>query len=264
MLPQLIDQVGQGLSRNIDFLDKDNFNKLIQLFLEQVQEIEVATLSIADQKNINTAIGVWLDYIGRIVGEDRKSRNDTEYRSALLLKIAANSSDGTPNVIIDITKQYTNVTDSKVIEYFPAYFFNVLQIPDLASTDGLYKLVDSIKPAGVGVTVVNNIDGNRFVPAWITSGYYPLEQTLLLTSGGITDSMEINNTDNLLVSTYVYDQVGTGFAYLDWIGVSEFGIYSGGEVTPLGLSDGSDLVVATSLETSIVTSEGLLAQVVIN
>jgi hypothetical protein len=263
MLPKLIDQIEQGLARNIDFLDKDNFNKLVQLFLEQVQEIEVATLSIADQKNINTAIGVWLDYIGKIVGEARKSRTDTEYRAALLLKIAANNSDGTPNVIIDITKQYSGASNSKIIQYFPAYFFNVLQIADGESTLGIANLLDTIKPAGVGVTVVNNINGNRFVPSWITGDYYLTTLDLLLTSAGVTDTIEINGVDNLEVSRSTYSQVNTEYAYLDWIGLAEFGIFSGGEVTSLELDDGSIFGIATTVEDSVGISEGLLAQVII-
>lgn len=231
MIPELINQVEKGLARNIDFLDKENFNKLLTLFLEQVQQIEVATLSIADQKNINTAIGVWLDYIGKIVGEPRKSRMDDEYRSALLLKVASNNSDGTPNVIIDITKQYTGATNSRIIDYFPASLFNVLQIPSGTSTVGFSNLIDNIKPAGVSITAVNNIDGNRFVPAWI----------------------------NL-----AGDYINTEHAYLDWIGLSEFAIFSGGELTPLTLSTGDELIITTSTDVSTNESEGLLAQVITN
>jgi len=231
MLPKLIDQIEQGLARNIDFLDKDNFNKLIQLFLEQVQEIEVATLSIADQKNINTAIGVWLDYIGKIVGEARKSRTDAQYRLALLLKVASNNSDGTPNIIIDITKQQTGSTNSRIIDYFPASLFNVIQIDESVDATGLYNLIDNIKPAGVSVTVVNNINGDRFVPSWRNEAG---------------------------------DETNTQYAYLDWTGVDEFVIFSGGELTPLTLFDGDELALTTSTGTSVTESEGLLAQVIIN
>jgi len=231
MLPKLIDQIEQGFARNIDFLDKDNFNKLIQLFLEQVQEIELATLSIADQKNINTAIGVWLDYIGKIVGEARKSRTDAQYRLALLLKVASNNSDGTPNIIIDITKQQTGSTNSRIIDYFPASLFNVIQIDEGVDTTGLYNLIDNIKPAGVSVTTVNNINGDRFVPSWINEAG---------------------------------DETNTQYAYLDWAGVDEFVIFSGGELTPLTLFDGDELALTTSTGTSVTESEGLLAQVIIN
>lgn len=231
MLPKLIDQVSQGLGRNIDFLDKENFNKLIQLFLEQVQEIEVATLSIADQKNINTAVGKWLDYIGGIIGESRKGREDSEYRLALLLKVAINNSDGTPNTIIDITKQFTGSSNSKIIDYFPAAFFNVIQVPTGTDTTGLYNLLDSIKPAGAKVITVNNIDGNRFVPSWRNEAG---------------------------------DETLTDYAYFDWIGLADFAIFSGGELTPLTLYDGSELAVTTSTGTSNTESEGLLAQVIVN
>jgi hypothetical protein len=230
MIPKLIDQVGQGLGRNIDFLDKENFNKLIKLFLEEVQELEVATLSVADQKNINTAIGVWLDYIGNIVGEVRRGRNDTDYRAALLLKIAINSSDGTPNTIIDITKQYTGATNSRIIEYFTAYLFNILQLPESTPYTGIADLVDTIKPAGVGIVVVDNTDGNRFVPAWVDLG------------------------DNY---------TNTEYAYLDWVELTPFEVFTGGGLQPLQLHDMSYLEVATSTNVNINATEGLLAQVIV-
>ena len=230
MIPILIDQVGLGLSRNIDFLDKENFNKLLKLFLEEIQELEVATLSIADQKNIQTAIGEWLDYIGKIVGQPRENRTDEEYRAALLLKVAANSSDGTPNTIIDITKQASGATISRIIDYFPASFFNVLEIPEGVSTRGLFKLMDQIKPAGVSVTMVNNVDGNRFVPAWY------------------------NLTNDL---------INTQHSYLDWAGLVGLDVVSGGTLQPL-IVNGTQLQVATTVGDSTGEGEGLLAQVIVN
>jgi hypothetical protein len=230
MIPTLIDQVELGLSRNIDFLDKENFNKLLKLFLEEIQELEVATLSIADQKNIQTAVGEWLDYIGKIVGQPREGRIDAEYRSALLLKIAANSSDGTPNTIIDITKQFTGAVSSRIIDYFPASFFNVLEIPEGVSTEGFSKLIDQIKPAGVSVTLINNINGDRFVPSW----------------------------QNL-----AGDETNTQHAYFDWAGLVGIEVVSGGILQPL-IVNGEQLQVATTTGTSVGISEGLLAQVIVN
>lgn len=230
MIPTLTDQVELGLSRNIDFLDKENFNKLLKLFLEEVQELEVATLAIADQKNIQTAIGEWLDYIGKIVGQPREGRTDEEYRSALLLKVASNSSDGTPNTIIDITKQASGATSSRIIDYFPASFFNVLELPDGVSTAGLTKLMDQIKPAGVSVTMVNNVDGNRFVPSW---------------------------------KNLAGDETNTEYAYLDWAELVGLEVVSGGILQPL-IVNGEQLQVATTVGDSVGSTEGLLAQVIVD
>lgn len=264
MLPTLIDQVAQGLARNIDFLDKENFNKLIQLFLEEVQEIEVATLSIADQKNVATAVGVWLDYIGKIVGEARKARTDKEYRSALLLKIAANNSDATPNTIIDLTKQYTSSNNSRIIDYFPAGFFNVIQIPSDVDTIGLTSLMGSIKPVGVSATVVNNIDGNRFVPAWIVGSGFEVEVPFSVIDEDGESYLELDDGDTFAVAITNFNLVNTEYSYFDTIAPSAFSIVSGGVEYTLGLNTGEILDINTTTNPTQSNTEGLLAQVVVN
>lgn len=203
MLPTNIDQVVKGLSRNIDHLDKENFNKLLSLFLEQIQNLQEDTIEIADQKNIDTAQGVWLDWIGKILGERRNGKSDVQYRNALKLKIGVNSADGTPNNIIDLTKQLTNAIDSKVLEYPIASFFSVITTDSLLDGSA-WQLVDDIKPAGVSVTVIHNLDGDRFVPAWDRQDILlPVEEPFLLDNGDLLlldDGLDI---DNFLLLSYV-------------------------------------------------------------
>lgn len=219
MIPTLIDQVELGLSRNIDFLDKENFNKLLKLFLEEIQELEVATLAIADQKNINTAIGAWLDYIGSLVGQPREGRTDEEYRAALLLKIAANSSDGTPNTIIDITKQYTGSSSSKIIEYYHATFVNVIESTLCTNFEGYFSLVEQIKPVAVNAVLVNNINGNRFTPAWRVpsapvSGNYIIEVGV----SGVLQPLIVNGTPLTVYGTVTIEDANLNAenSYLYW------------------------------------------------
>lgn len=201
MLPINIDQVAKGLERNIQNLDKGNFNKLLTIFLLQIQELQEHTIDIADQKNIDIATGVWLDWIGKIIGEKREARNDVDFRQALKLRIGVNTSDGTPDNIITLTKQLTSAVDSKLIEYPLASFISVVSSGTLPNRT-LWQLVDDIKPAGVSATVVHNLNGTRFIPAWNRQDILlPVEEPLLLDAGDnllLDDGLDIE--DYLLIS----------------------------------------------------------------
>lgn len=201
MLPVNIDQVAQGLSRSIDHLDKENFNKLLEIFLIQIQILQEETLAIADQKNITTAVGVWLDWIGKIIGQPREARSDAQYRDTLRLKIGINSADATPDTIIKLTKQLTSANASKIVEYPLASFFSVISSDTLPDST-LWSLVDNIKPAGVQAQVIHNLEGTRFVPAWNRADILLPEETPFILDNGdfllLDDGLD--EDDYLLVS----------------------------------------------------------------
>jgi hypothetical protein len=162
-----IDQLKKGESRIItDLSEKENFNKLLNLYLSQVQEIEVANIELSQQKNINTAEGIWLDYIGGIVGEKRKGKLDSEYRGALFTRIGINSADATPDTLINLIKSHTSADHSRIIQYFPAAFF-VTTEGQTNLDSSLFYLVENTRPVGVRAHVVSNILGDRLTPAWL-------------------------------------------------------------------------------------------------
>lgn len=205
MKPVNINQVDQAIGRNIDHLSKDNYNKLIKIFMLQMQELQEATISVADQRNIATSQGVWLDYIGKIVGESRLARDDISYRKALLLKIGVNSSDGTPESILNLVSTYTETSNLKLIEYPLACFMLSVNSSDLQDF-GLQGLIDKIKPVGVTPYIFHNTSGENLTPAWeIRSGLTIIDKQLLLDNGGILlldDGLDIDNyliiTESLL------------------------------------------------------------------
>ena len=231
MIPTVIDQVDKGEDRIIESLSgKENFTKLVSLFLKQVQEIEVQNHEIAGQKDINVAEGVWLDYIGAIVGLERQGLSDEDYRLSIRTKIGINTADGTPNVVIDLIKQHTEATDVKLVNYYPAGF-SVSNNGTRGQDHTLHNLVQGIKPAGTAVDIIHNEGGNCFVPAWR------------------------NNTTELSYKN------NTTHSYLDWVRPSGFEIVSGGIVQDLDLSVGDVLEITTSGSGN--NDAGKLAQVII-
>lgn len=221
MLPSNIDQVMQGLERNIDHLDKENFNKLLKIFLSQIQILQDQTIDIAGQKNINAASGVWLDWIGKIIGQKREARSDSQYRDALKLRIAINSADSTPDNIISITKVATGSDSSKIIDYYPAAFVNSISTSQYTNISRYGHLVDSIKAAGVKPILVNNIQGNRFTPAWrIKQPAVAGEYILDVTDEGTRDYLSVNGEPLLLYAEVAGPDIilKSEYAYLQYKG----------------------------------------------
>lgn len=86
------DHVTEGLGRLLtQFKGRPNIEGVLQSYLEQVQELEVVFFALMVERYVLTAIGAQLDGIGDIVGEARGGKDDTNYRAAILGRIARNA-----------------------------------------------------------------------------------------------------------------------------------------------------------------------------
>lgn len=86
--------VSQGLKRLlVQFQGQPNFEGQLTSFLNQVQEIEDMLYSLIVERYLDDAIGEQLDGIGRVVGELRLGKDDTDYRTALQGRIRSNRAD---------------------------------------------------------------------------------------------------------------------------------------------------------------------------
>lgn len=169
MIPIETDQVEKGTNRLIyDLQIQENVVKLLTLFLNQVQEVEIANFSTMNERGIDDAIGFQLDLIGKIVGLERKGLDDEDYRQALLLKIGINTADGTPNTMINLIKQYSGSTDVEMREGRVA-FGNIIVNGAGIYDSGLISLIDDIKPAATLWVVHSDYNENAFRPAYETS-----------------------------------------------------------------------------------------------
>jgi len=137
---------------------------LIRSFSLNAQSLEDIMQSMLDQRGLDTAVGVNLDRIGQIVGEERLGRNDADYLSSILGKIAENNSDGTAKDIILSVKRFVSAS---VYEYFDltiAKFKVTLIDPVLPINPRVYDSLNTAKVAGVGFQPFT------LVPA--TEGYF--------------------------------------------------------------------------------------------
>lgn len=101
--------VSTGLARFLEqYKEKDLFNRLVEIYLEEVQEVEDAVWRTRVSHYLADAVGEQLDTLGAIVGELRNGRDDDLYRIWIAVRIRLNRSRGTPEDIIDCIKLATD------------------------------------------------------------------------------------------------------------------------------------------------------------
>ena len=100
--------------------DKENFIHTAAPFIAQLLEVETALIALRDERTVDAAVGVQLDGLGAIVGQDRGALDDDEYRAVIRAKIQANNSDSTPENLLRVaTLAIPDVTWS-ISEQYPA------------------------------------------------------------------------------------------------------------------------------------------------
>lgn len=165
MTLETINHSEKAVNRITDDLKKENFEKFVTVYTEEIQELEDALIILANQKDIETVTGVWLDFLGKLIGEPRGGRNDEDYRASLKLKIAANTSDGTPDLIMSLARQYTNSTTVRLREGTTAWA--TLYVNGQTNIDSTFhKLIEDIKPVATRWILESDINNDSLDMAW--------------------------------------------------------------------------------------------------
>lgn len=127
------------------YKDSEKMQAMIVAFNDEMSKVENAVFELRDNFFLTTAEGVQLDTIGSIFGEERRGRNDTEYRAAIAVT-GTSFYSGTPE---DIYAQVKLLFGATLVEYHdstsmePASFILI--------SDGNYTKadLDRMSPAGV-------------------------------------------------------------------------------------------------------------------
>ncbi|QXN60106.1 hypothetical protein KUA24_39 [Vibrio phage HNL01] len=156
-----IDAVQNGLDKLTSELDKEGIKLLLRTLLEKQFEVQEDFIKLANVRSIDLCEGVWLDYLGEIFNLERHGMSDEDYRNELRFKVAVNSANGTPNIIMNLIKDFTEslsveIRDSGVA--FATLYFDGTK--DTSSE--VYKLLQSIKPAGTRWIIHSDIFQNAF------------------------------------------------------------------------------------------------------
>lgn len=144
------------------FRHKPNILKFVEVYINQIQEIELEYFTLLDSLGIESAVDFGLDLIGKEVGELRQGRNDDDYRDAILTRIFINNSSGTPEELIAATLQITKADTVKYSEQYPAGV--VLEIIG-AEYVSKAPIIKKIVPAAVDLIFGNTL-GIEIAPVY--------------------------------------------------------------------------------------------------
>jgi len=133
------------------FQDKDNISAFLEVYGQQIQDLEDAFWSILFKVYIDAAGGVNLDTCGDIVGEKRDGRSDDAYRVAIKVRIKINKCSGTMEQILEILHIMHPRGTFLVSEYLPAAFEIRLDgvNPDYPSKAYFDEVCRECKQAGI-------------------------------------------------------------------------------------------------------------------
>lgn len=105
MATKIDNHVEQALSRlRQQFKDKPNIETWISILVAPMQRLEDALYQLLTERGIDDAVGAQLDRLGKIVGQPRDGRTDETYRRFIRARISVNTSNGTIEDVLTVTR----------------------------------------------------------------------------------------------------------------------------------------------------------------
>lgn len=167
MLQEILDHAARAKARLLaQYRDKPKLAGVLGALVNSVQEIEVALFDVLEQTAVATAVGVWLDRLGAIVGEPRDGASDADFRKYISARIRANRSHGTFEDVIEVIEAWGNATfftgDVTLTELGRASFHLDISgdiipfstIADAAHLARLARLLPKTRAGGVGAQLL--------------------------------------------------------------------------------------------------------------
>lgn len=189
--------------------DKESYNfvKLLSTLTKKLQEIEDALFYLFGRTGIFTASGKTLDMIGEIVGEARRYRSDEDYRTAIVIRIAANNSRGTPEEIIVLVSFFVNINNIRLIETnYTTFFIEVRTDLSIEEIGILKEIILVARPVGIrfGIIIIRLDQVDTFNTTYSETYDYVVDDKLI-------NMLQVNASEDTLAvtlreSTYInYD-----------------------------------------------------------
>ena len=150
------------------FKNKPKIQNVVRAIVTEIQELEAASFEVLLLTSLDSAVGVQLDVIGRIVTERRGGRADEPYRLALRARVLINKSKGTHEEILSITRAVLTpsggAAPSIVIVFrYPANFeICAVEDPLLVDAQIAFDLIKLAVGAGVGSFLVFRLSDDTF------------------------------------------------------------------------------------------------------
>lgn len=143
------------------FRNKRRINFLLQIFAEEVQELEDAAQDMKLNRYIDTGVGAQLDIIGKHVGQIRASgQSDVDYRPLLKARIQVNRSNGEGNRMIGLAAVLSG-GNIELTEIFP-HSMEIRTDIDPANPAQYVSLLRKAKAATIGLNLIVTDGGDSF------------------------------------------------------------------------------------------------------
>jgi Protein of unknown function (DUF2612) len=137
-----------------------NLEQLIEILSAPFQRLDEAAVQVRDGYDVDTAIGVQLDVLGKLVNQKRDGHLDDVYRRYIRARIAVNKSSGKHEELLNIARLVLGSTDGNVWIRTRGNAEMILEVHDLPCDDdtaaALVEMVGSAVSAGVRVCVVTS------------------------------------------------------------------------------------------------------------
>lgn len=161
------DHVARAKNRLIEqYRGKPRVEGIVEALVTPLQDIEDVLLQLKTERWIDSAVGIQLDKIGKIVGLERDyGQEDEDYRLLIKAKIVMNLNQGTPEEIIAAAKFFIGSIFIWYLEVYPAavdiFSSTVIPAQNRAKIRGQLK---KFLPAGVSLDAFGQFDEtNAFV-----------------------------------------------------------------------------------------------------
>lgn len=142
--------VAQGLGRLIDqYRNKPRFRAFLQIYLEEVQELEDAIWSLYAARDPSTLNTSMQDLIGRIVKQARRGLDNAAYSLFLKAKIRVLKSRGTAADLIKIAKLLLGAVPFSYGEEYPAASVIQTLAALTQDPDAIFEMLNAAKLGGV-------------------------------------------------------------------------------------------------------------------
>jgi hypothetical protein len=160
MLPTKRDLIEQGKNRlKSQWQDKAVINGLLESFLIEIQKLEDSA-EFLKNISINNSFGEDLDRIGRLWNVQREGRPDDEYRAVILTFVSTIDPDISPEGLLEALRSYGQTDQVQIHEHFPAFI--QMYMGD-GFTTNMKPVLDNIRPAGVGISLFVDDNGDSIV-----------------------------------------------------------------------------------------------------
>lgn len=140
----------RGLSRLPQkFKDKPTVLALLQIYLEEVQELEDAIWDSGQQRLIVNAIGEYLDVWGKVLNVPRGGLDDEMYRIRLQVELLLLRSSGTVPELVTIYKLLVPTSVPTFMPWYPGSFELLLAGAVVPNGDDYVDVLERAKAGGV-------------------------------------------------------------------------------------------------------------------